>query len=188
MEEMRDRIAAAAVELHTTIGPASTTISAIAERAGVQRHTVYRHFPDEDSLFRACVAHGLATWPLPDPQRWRRLKDPRRRMRTALRELYAYFRGTETAWSNILPDLPKLPALLEANAPVFARWQQMTEEILEAWPAQVRNRPQIRAVIALALDFGTWRTLAQRQGLPDEAIVGLFVNTTACFAHRSRRS
>jgi AcrR family transcriptional regulator len=186
MEEMRGRIAAAAVELHTTVGPASTTISAIADRAGVQRHTVYRHFPDDASLFRACVTHGLATWPLPDPQRWRQVKDPRRRMRTALGELYAYFRRTEMAWSNILPDLRKLPELLEANAPVFAHWERMTEAILEGWPVHARHRTQVRALIALALDFATWQTLARRHELPDEAITRLFVDATGCFAAQCR--
>ena len=58
--ETRQRIVDAAVELHTSVGPARTTISAIAERAGVERHTVYAHFPDEPTLFRACSTHWRA--------------------------------------------------------------------------------------------------------------------------------
>src|SRR6476659_2729549 len=66
MAETRLRITEAAVELHGTVGPARTTVSAIAERAGVQRHTVYRHFPTDADLFAACSAHYVAAHPLPD--------------------------------------------------------------------------------------------------------------------------
>src|SRR5919197_240772 len=85
-EETRRRIAEAAIALHTTIGPAATTVSAVAERAGVERVTVYRHFPDEEALFRACVAHGSALFPPPDPAPWREIEDPEERLRTALSE------------------------------------------------------------------------------------------------------
>src|SRR5918992_694895 len=86
MEETRRRIVEATVALHTTVGPARTSISAIAERAGVQRLTVYRHFPDEQSLFRACTSHGLAADLPPDPAAWRHIADPEARLRTALAE------------------------------------------------------------------------------------------------------
>src|SRR5438094_8914809 len=88
MAETRRRIAHAAVELHASICPVAATITAIAERAGVQRHTVYSHFPDEHSLFRACVAHGLSLWPLPDPSRWAEIGDPQRRLAIQLDALY----------------------------------------------------------------------------------------------------
>ena len=73
-EQTRQRIVEAAVDLHTSVGPAQTTISGIAKRAGVERHTVYAHFPDDGTLFRACSEHWAARHPLPDPERWRRSK------------------------------------------------------------------------------------------------------------------
>src|SRR5690348_5036682 len=90
-EETRQRIVAASVALHTTVGPARITDAAVAAKAGVTRVTFYRHFPDEASLFRACTAHGLHAWPPPEPNGWRRLADPVARLEFALRELYAYY-------------------------------------------------------------------------------------------------
>src|SRR5215469_2787592 len=93
--ETRQRIIDAAVELHTTLGPAQTTVSAIAERAGVERPTFYRHFPDEHALLTACSSHYLVTHPLPDPTSWGLIADPQTRLRRALAEVYAYYRRTE---------------------------------------------------------------------------------------------
>src|SRR5512135_773026 len=95
MAETRRRITEAAVELHGTVGPARTTVSAIAERAGVQRHTVYRHFPSDADLFGACSAHYLDANPWPDPEPWRAISDPQQRLARALDELYAWYERTE---------------------------------------------------------------------------------------------
>ena len=95
MAKTRRRITAAAVELHGTIGPARTTLSAVAERAGVQRHTVYRHFRSEEELFGACSAHFFTAHPLPDLESWRAIGDPHERLARALDELYAYYERTE---------------------------------------------------------------------------------------------
>ena len=91
-DETRKRIVEAAVDLHTTIGPAHTTDLAIAKRARVTRRTFYRHFPDEVSLFRACTGHSLEKWPMPDPSTWQRISDPEDRLALALRELYTVYR------------------------------------------------------------------------------------------------
>ncbi len=64
--QTRRRIVEATVDLHSTLGPARTTISDVAERAGVQRHTVYAHFPTERDLFYACSGLALERDPLPD--------------------------------------------------------------------------------------------------------------------------
>lgn len=173
MEETRRRIAAAAFELHTTVGPAQTTISAIADRAGVQRWTVYRHFPDELSLFRACVAHGSAVMPVPDPEAWRRMEDPEARLRTALLELYAYFRHAEEGWANILRDLPSMPALMEASRPTFDYWAKMREVLSAGWRLRGRRRAMLCAAIGHALDFHAWRQLAREENLDDEQVVEL---------------
>ena len=102
--ETRRRIVEAAVELHTTLGPAGTSISAIADRAGVQRHTVYAHFPDDEALFAACSSHWRELHPFPDPEGWESIADPRRRLRRALRELYAWYEAVEPDWALIRRD------------------------------------------------------------------------------------
>src|SRR4051794_40838666 len=112
-EETRRRITEATVDLHRTVGPARTTIAAIAERAGVQRLTVYRHFPDERSLFAACSAHWLAGDPPPDPGAWVAMTDPARRLRGALDELYAWYDRQEDMLVNTARDAPALAALAE---------------------------------------------------------------------------
>jgi AcrR family transcriptional regulator len=175
MAETRRRIAHAAVELHASIGPVAATITAIAERAGVQRHTVYSHFPDEHSLFRACVTHGLSLWPLPDPSRWQELGNPQRRLATALDELYGYFERTEPMWTNVSRDLPALPALAKANAPVFAHWGAMRRALVSGWPARGRRRRALNAVVGHFLAFATWRSFARDEGLPRKEVVAVAV-------------
>src|SRR3712207_3871494 len=98
--QTRRRITEATVELHRTVGPAQTTISAIAERAGVQRLTVYRHFPTEEELFAACSAHWLAGSPPPDPAEWAGIADRRERLRSALEAIYAWYRANEGMLAN----------------------------------------------------------------------------------------
>src|ERR671913_1034355 len=118
-EQTRLRIARATLELHETVGPALTTRSAIAQRAGVTRPTVYSHFPDDLSLGKACSSLGLYDNPLPDPGPWQEIADPERRLRMALGELYAYFRHREQLWANIWRDqeIPlDDPEALEADA------------------------------------------------------------------------
>src|SRR5829696_1786436 len=95
MAETRRRITEAAVDLHGSVGPARTTISGVAERAGVQRATLYRHFPDEDALFVACSSHWMAQHPLPDPAGWAAIEDPDERLRVALKELYEWYERGE---------------------------------------------------------------------------------------------
>src|SRR3954463_1267820 len=102
--ETRRRITETAVELHGTVGPARTSISAIAERAGVRRSTVYRHFPDEEALFTACSSHWGQENPPPDLSAWTAIEDPAERLRTALGELYVYYRRTERMMANLLRD------------------------------------------------------------------------------------
>ena len=158
--ETRRRITEAAVELHGSVGPARTTVSALAERAGVQRATVYRHFPDGGALLAACSAHWAAQHPPPDPSPWSAIADPEQRLRTALAALYAFYRSAEPMLSNVIRDAELVPALRETGAPRL-QYLAAIEEILAAgWPRAGRRRR--RAAIALALDFTTWRTLAAR--------------------------
>ena len=87
-EETRRKIVDAIVDLHEKLGPRATTVSAIAEKAGVQRLTVYRHFPDEVALFAACSSHWLGEHPLPDPAIWLAQPEWRARCRAAFAALY----------------------------------------------------------------------------------------------------
>jgi AcrR family transcriptional regulator len=179
MEETRQRIARATFELHGSIGPAYTTISAIAERAGVQRLTVYRHFPDEESLFRACTSYGYHAYPPPDPSPWWEIDDPEDRLRRALADLYAYYRRTEEIWPNVLRDLPLKPALFEVNRPFFEQMALVRDRLAEGWGARGRRTALLRAAIGHAIDFRTWRSLCVDQNLDDESAVKVMAGGVA---------
>jgi AcrR family transcriptional regulator len=166
-EETRQRIVEAAVELHTSVGPARTTISAIAERSGVQRHTVYAHFPDERSLFRACSAHWSSTHPLPQPEALSGIEDPERRLREALRALYAWYESVEGDVALFVRDASVVPATAEALAGTTGEIDRLADVVAQGWP----RRKAIRAAIAHSLEFETWRSLVRRQGLtPAQAV------------------
>ncbi len=171
----RQRIVAATVELHDSVGPGRTTISAIAERAGVQRLTVYRHFPDERSLFEACSAHWLAQNPVPDPSEWAAVADPEERLRIALTAIYAFFRRTEGMSGNLARDLPDSPVLQEVAEPFLAYWRTVRGVLDRGWKARGRRRARVRAAIGHALEFETWRSLTQRHGLEDDEAVDAMV-------------
>src|SRR3954467_8306880 len=114
----RRRITEAAMALHGTVGPAQTTISAVADRAGVQRHTVYRHFPTDLDLFAACSAHFATQHPSPDLSRWAAIEDPDERLRVGLTELYAWYERTGTMWENVYRDEPVVAAIGPALQPL----------------------------------------------------------------------
>lgn len=165
--ETRLRIVEATVGLHDEVGPARTTISAIAERAGVERLTVYRHFPDERSLFQACSSHWAAENPLPDVSAWAAIDDPTERLRTALRDIYAFFRTTEPMTANLLRDLPDSPALREVAEPFLQYWGAVRVVLDRGWKARGRRRTLVRASIGHAIEFETWRSLVRGEGLDD---------------------
>jgi AcrR family transcriptional regulator len=176
LTETRERIVEATVELHDSLGPARTTISAIAERAGVQRLTVYRHFPDERTLFQACSGHWAAQNPTPDPASWAALDDPEVRLRTALTAIYAFYRRTEGMTGNLLRDLPELPVLQEVAAPFIEYWQSVRDVLEQGWKTRGHKRRLLRAVIGHAVAFETWRSLARQEGLEDDDAAETMVN------------
>src|SRR3954453_10132944 len=102
--ETRQRIIEAAVALHLERGPAQTSINAIAERAGVNRVTVYRHLPDARTLLEACSAHARALNPPPGREPLAPDRRPAPAYEVALTQLYDYFRRTEAGWANLLRD------------------------------------------------------------------------------------
>src|SRR5918996_874754 len=127
MGETRLRITEAAIELHGTIGPSRTTLSAVAERAGVERRTLYRHFPNEADLFAACSTHYFTANPWPDLGEWRAIRDPRQRLERALDELYAYYERTEPMLSNVLRDAELVDSARDAVAPLHVYLDEAAE-------------------------------------------------------------
>ena len=166
--ETRSRIVQAAVALHTSIGPARTTVSAIAERAGVQRHTVYAHFPDDRTLFRACSLHWRDQHPRPDTRRWLELDLPEQRLRGVLLDLYAWYEEVESDLAVLLRDATLVPASAEALAEEAEALAALVAAVSRGWP----RRKIVRAAIGHAVEFGTWRSLVRGQGLSHEQAVG----------------
>lgn len=173
--ETRQRIVEAAVALHGSVGPAHTTISAIAGRAGVQRLTVYRHFPDERALFAACSGHWAALHPFPDPSSWAAVEDPAARLELALRELYAHYRATEQMTANVRRDAGTMPVIQEIAASRASDWVQVRTVLERGWSARGSSRRRLRAAIGHAIAFETWRSLARQEGLDDRAAAALMV-------------
>ena len=167
----------AAVELHRTLGPARTQVSAIAERAGVERVTVYRHFPETRMLLRACAAHNLSLNPLPDPRAWLGVKDPVTRLRIGLTEAFAYYRRNDEMMANVLRDSHIMPV-----GKAFLEFQASTRETLSrGWRVRGASRARLLAFVALAVDFQTWRLLARQPGLDDAELVATLVELVHCF-------
>lgn len=173
-EQTRQRIVEAAVELHTTVGPARTSVSAIAERAGVQRQTYYRHFPDEAALRLACSGLQQERDPFPDPERWAGIDDPARRLRRGLGDLYAYYERNETLLANLARDAEVDPPTREILALRFAPPLAAIRDSLAA--SLPRRSGRALAALDLALDFRTWQSLVRRSGLSRRQAVELMVD------------
>ena len=180
--ETRQRIVEAMVELHREVGPARTTISAIAERAGVERLTVYRHFPDERSMFEACTTHYATEVPGPDPETWAGIEDPAERLRAVLLAFYDYYRRAEDVLTHAIRDVPQLPAL----AAVLSPWEKFVggvrKELLERWEARGPERARLAAAVAHALRFETWQSLARGGGLDEAEAADLMVTLAKAVA------
>ena len=170
-EQTRRRITESTVELHQEVGPARTSISAIAERAGVRRSTVYRHFPDEEALFGACSSHYRAANPPPDPQGWAAIADPAERLETALHELYAFYGRTEAMYTSILRDEPVVPVLQRQLAGFYGYLGAVRDILVAGRGLRGRAGRRTRAAVGHALAFPTWRSLTREQGLvQDDAV------------------
>ena len=169
-EQTRQRIVESAVDLHSSIGPAATTISMIADRAGVQRHTLYAHFPDERSLYLACSGLAMDRDPLPEAVTWRSIADRRERLRTGLTAIYGWYARNASLAACVLRD---------------AEYHSLTREISDMrWGPYMAAYPDVlgeklnarqRAMLHLALSFHTWRTLVRERGLSPVKAVGAMV-------------
>jgi AcrR family transcriptional regulator len=158
----RLRIIEAAIALHGTVGPARTTISAIAESAGVRRATVYRHFPDERALFLGCSGTFAERNPLPDPASWASIADPEERLAGALDALYGWYERVEPMLTAVLRDVEAMPIVEEIQAVRLAYLAEVEDGLAPGWGARGAAAKRLRATIALALDFLAWRTLHER--------------------------
>jgi AcrR family transcriptional regulator len=190
-EATRRRIVEAAVSMHTTIGPARTSLSAVAKKAGVSRPTLYRHFPDLPSLFMACSAHGMAADPLPDPSAWTAVAPPRERLLRGLADLYGYYRRNRGINAHMARDT-ELIGLIEGEEPpsvaagphpearvlrlmaqmqpmMDARNRMVAETLAAPWREAGRATRELESALAVVIRFDTWKTLALEHGLDDGA-------------------
>ncbi|HEX8169863.1 MAG TPA: helix-turn-helix domain-containing protein [Thermoanaerobaculia bacterium] len=156
-EETRLRIVEALVGLHAEVGPSRTTVSAVAERAGVERLTVYRHFPDEPSMLRACSALYMSRNPPPPLPRCDGV-EPLAAVRKTLTAVYAWYRRNEPMFANILRDAEQMPAVRDASADLFRYVDTLATRLDALFPRPTARR---RATLHHALEFRTWHSLAR---------------------------
>jgi len=180
--QTRQRITESAVELHGTLGPAQTTMSAVAEHAGVRRSTLYRHFPDERALFGACSAHWAAENPPPDITQWEKVDDPEERLARALGEMYAYYRRSGGMIDKLLRDEKAVPVVAEKFAPYHQFMAIATEILARGRGLRGNAAKRTRAAIGHALAFGTWQDLTEAQGLDDEEAADVMARLVAAVA------
>ena len=178
------RIVEATVDLHQEIGPVATTVTAIAERAGVQRLTVYRHFPDDRALLGACSSHWLEDHPLPDPATWMGIADPRNRLDCALTRLYDWFRDGALMLASILPDEKEMPEVAEVMAPLWDYFREVAGGLSAGWGVTDDAQRFVRAAVGHALGFYTWNSLTDA-GLSDGEAAELMVGLVADVAART---
>jgi AcrR family transcriptional regulator len=159
MARTHRRITEAAIELHGSVGPARTTMSAVAKRAGVERRTLYRHFPTEADLFAACSTHYVAANPWPDLASWQAIRDPHQRLARALDELYAHYERTEPMYSNVLRDAELVDFARDAVAPLLAYLDEAAEALTVGRRTRGRRRQLLKRALRHALAFSTWHSL-----------------------------
>ena len=184
-QQTRQRIVEATVELHRTAGPARTTITDIAKKAGVERQTVYNHFPNELSLFKACSAHNRSLNPPPDPEPWKLIPDPDERLRRALAEVYDYYRRNEQMLANVTRDAQANPNTRKVLEPRVKHQERMRDTLAAGWEQgdKQRRKRLLYGALWMALEFQTWHTLARRQGFEDEEVIELMVGMVQCLGH-----
>lgn len=180
--QTKQRITESAVELHGTLGPARTSMKAVAERAGVPRSTVYRHFADEEALFGACSAHWGAENPPPDPGAWEQIDNPEERLHTALEELYAYYRRAGGMLDKLLRDEGSVPMVAKLFAPYHQFMTAVAELLMRGMGWRGKARDRVRAAIGHAVSFRTWQQLTEEQDLGDEEAAELMRRLVAAAA------
>lgn len=186
-EATRLRITESAVELHGTLGPSRTSLSAIAENAGVRRSTLYRHFPDEAAVFAACTAHWMAANPLPDLGAWAAISDPDERLRVGLQEMYAHYQRTERMMNNLVRDEETMPIVKELFGGFHEYIAAGHQTLMRGRRARGAAGRQVSAATGHALAFTTWRSLVREQGLDNVQATDLMCRLVDA-AERSTRN
>ncbi|HEX8050139.1 MAG TPA: helix-turn-helix domain-containing protein, partial [Solirubrobacterales bacterium] len=158
---------------HGSLGPAKTSMSAVAEHAGVRRSTLYRHFPDERALFGACSAHWAEENPPPDIGRWAETEDPGERLEAALAELYAFYGRNEEMLDKLLRDAPLVPVVDELMGGFRAFLAEAAKVLMRGRSLRGNAAKRTRAAVGHALAFRTWQDLRRGQGLDDRQAVEL---------------
>lgn len=181
--QTRRQITEAAVKLHGTVGPARTTIMGIAAEAGVQRATVYRHFPDLDSLFTACSTHWVSLNPPPDPEAWKRIADPDPRFHRGLTELYEWYGWAEPMLTNVFRDAPSVPAMAQPVEDFQLYFEALHQELMSGRRITGRARARASAAIGHALAFATWQSLVREHELHPEEAVALMSALVSAASH-----
>ena len=166
-QQTRRRITESAVELHGSLGPSRTTMSAVAAHAGVRRSTLYRHFPDEAALFDACTAHWSAANPPPDLDSWSVIESPDERLGVALSDLHAFYRQTEPMLENLFRDESTVPIVRERFAAFRGYFVAAREVLLAGRPLRGAARRRTEAALGHAIAFSTWKSLVREEGLDD---------------------
>jgi len=172
-EQTRLRITESAVELHATVGPSRTSMSAVAALAGVRRSTLYRHFPDEAALFDACTAHWAAANPPPELGAWSMIDDQDERLDAALRELYAFYGRTERMLENLFRDENTVPLVQERFAAFRGYFAAARDALMAGRRLRGAARRRTQAALGHAIAFSTWKSLVREQGLDDADAVAL---------------
>jgi len=189
-EQVHHRITLAALHLHETVGPAKTTMKAIAEIAGVRRATVYNHFPTELDLIDACSSHWFVENPPPDPGSWAETQNPADRTERALREIYRYYGQGRKMLENVLRDAAVVPAMDEIRRRKWVPFlENIVEQLAEGWESYrsgqsksgsadsgsvltAETKERLRASLRVALDFFNWKILTD-SGLSNDAAAKL---------------
>lgn len=180
MAVTRQRIIEATLKLHQTLGPAHTSISAIAAEAGVQRHTVYSHFPEERDIYVACGGLFGQRNPLPPVEPWRDIEDPSTRIHRALLDVYGYFRRHERELWPIIRDMPLMPQLVGRRFGPYR--ESVVVTVTAGWQLRGGRVKKVRALLDAALRFETWRALARDSALSDAEAAATMAEAILCLA------
>lgn len=167
----RRKIVDAAVELHRGIGPRATTVAEIARIAGVERLTVYNHFPEDRDLVSAAQSQWLGLHPQPDPYVWAGIDNPTERLRAALTALYDWYAATEPMTRNVLADGPALPSFAGVLAGMVANEREVLDFLAAGW----QPTPWAMATIRAGIAFATWDRLCRQSGLATDEAVALVI-------------
>ena len=177
--QTRLRITEAAMKLHGTVGPARTTVTAVAEGAGVQRGTVYRHFPDEDALFAACSMHWASLHPTPSPDAWIEIEGLEQRLRRALADLYHWYQQNQQMLDNVFRDAPLVPAMKPARERFGRQLRAIHTYLMLGRRQRGRRRARVAGAVGHAIGFGAWSSLVRENGLDRAEAVDLMAAMVA---------